>query len=636
MSINFEELKQKNSIFDVLQRLGIEVRETNGTRAIKCPNPNHEDRHPSCVVMSKVNRVECKSCGFKGDVIEIVQAVKGIDKVQACEWIDPTCKTEAVKPEPIDPTTYLEKKRLLTPETIKKFNLRMTSGYHPNYTGSDKRQFDRVTIPYPGGEKYRWLNIPSDFARYTFKKDTPANLYGINKNAKEVILTAGEFDMMKAWQETGIAAWTKPHGERESIEPQLARFKNVTKIYICYDNDKTGLEGAKKDAAILGVDRCHFVELPGGVKDITEYFIYPGNTADTFKALLATAKPASVNESSFFERVKKAQEEPGEMIPTGIKIIDEVLKGGLRTGNSYLLGGYKKCGKTGFLGTMTNYWLTQNYKVSYFDTELGAGELNNRLVALYNNFSFNEAEGNKELQREYAEMFDSNFFYSASYDEELQENDILSTKKVLAKMKENIDKGAQVQIFDNLTYFMDLETKGLPGWRIASAFMKDAQQLAKKTNTIVVFVIHSKEDVVYTETADGVKNLIKNDETDKMFEDSYVINRKPSSKDLLLGTAAHSYVSGIFLLWRPLQALENSFESRKAELILEDFRHAKNDDKILLLFNGSNYSFTQREGNTRVNIPMQPAPILENKSDFIPEVILSERPTGEATMFEIE
>lgn len=47
-------------------------------RAFHCLNPGHEDRHPSMRYLSRSNTVKCFSCGWHGDVFDVVGVVHGL------------------------------------------------------------------------------------------------------------------------------------------------------------------------------------------------------------------------------------------------------------------------------------------------------------------------------------------------------------------------------------------------------------------------------------------------------------------------------------------------------------------------------------------------------------------------------
>jgi len=67
----------------VLDKLNI--RSLMSGKRYQCPNPCHEDRHPSMSV--KNNRWRCFSCGAHGGVIDLVKTVFDIDFPSACEWL---------------------------------------------------------------------------------------------------------------------------------------------------------------------------------------------------------------------------------------------------------------------------------------------------------------------------------------------------------------------------------------------------------------------------------------------------------------------------------------------------------------------------------------------------------------------
>lgn len=47
-------------------------------RPFRCLNPNHEDRHPSARYLSRSKTVKCFSCGWSGDVFDVIGAVHGL------------------------------------------------------------------------------------------------------------------------------------------------------------------------------------------------------------------------------------------------------------------------------------------------------------------------------------------------------------------------------------------------------------------------------------------------------------------------------------------------------------------------------------------------------------------------------
>jgi len=79
-------------------------------------------------------------------------------------------------------------------------------------------------------------------------------------DAKEVVLTEGEYDAMAVYQATGRPSVSLPNGCRslpDAVLPLLERFQ---RIYLWMDNDGPGREGAEQFAKKLGLNRCYLVQ----------------------------------------------------------------------------------------------------------------------------------------------------------------------------------------------------------------------------------------------------------------------------------------------------------------------------------------------------------------------------------------
>lgn len=79
-------------------------------------------------------------------------------------------------------------------------------------------------------------------------------------DAKEIIITEGEYDAMAVYQATGRHAVSLPNGCRSlpvEVLPMLERFETV---YLWMDNDAAGREGADIFAKKIGIKRCLLVQ----------------------------------------------------------------------------------------------------------------------------------------------------------------------------------------------------------------------------------------------------------------------------------------------------------------------------------------------------------------------------------------
>jgi len=109
-----------------------------------------------------------------------------------------------------------------------------------------------------------------------------------NLQHEEIYLMEGEKDCILANQ-LGLPAVTVTAGAGSFKKEWLPYFTGK-KVYICYDIDKAGVEGAKKVANIIGraVEALKLIALPikePANADFTDYIVHAGFTANDFKKL---------------------------------------------------------------------------------------------------------------------------------------------------------------------------------------------------------------------------------------------------------------------------------------------------------------------------------------------------------------
>jgi twinkle protein len=117
-------------------------------------------------------------------------------------------------------------------------------------------------------------------------------LHTVPLDAKEVVLTEGEFDAMAVFQATGMPSVSLPNGCRSlpvEVLPLLERFE---RIYLWMDNDGPGQDGAAKFAKKLGERRCALVRPSSDEvsppKDANAYLL----EGKDIRAMLDSARPA--------------------------------------------------------------------------------------------------------------------------------------------------------------------------------------------------------------------------------------------------------------------------------------------------------------------------------------------------------
>lgn len=272
------------SNLDILYSNGWEcTSHTNDEMMGRCPSFNHVDNRPSFSINVHTGAFRCFSCGFRGKhPATLLSGIKNISYEEAKEElfgvIDFGLKEKILGINQRLASFFFERKTHIIIEEIEKRGMdkllvqKYCVGYVPDTTtqfftqkelelsGLIKRGFflpeGRMSFPI-----FNKNNIIGFSCRDIDGKSFAANkkkylslynseyfpedswLYGIDYNASEVHLCEGVFDAIML-RESGYngAALLGLHCSPERML-LLRRFK---KIYLCFDNDRAGIEAAEK------------------------------------------------------------------------------------------------------------------------------------------------------------------------------------------------------------------------------------------------------------------------------------------------------------------------------------------------------------------------------------------------------
>ena len=120
-------------------------------------------------------------------------------------------------------------------------------------------------------------------------------LYGwenLKDNPSAIIICEGEFDRL-VLEANGFKAVTSTGGARAFRKEWAKEFESIPDVYVCFDNDAAGREGALRVGRLI--PRAKIVELPqevGEGGDVTDFFVRLGRSREDFLKLLQEAKPA--------------------------------------------------------------------------------------------------------------------------------------------------------------------------------------------------------------------------------------------------------------------------------------------------------------------------------------------------------
>src|SRR6266851_3246223 len=162
----------------------------------------------------------------------------------------------------------------------------------------------RITIPVFNRrgvcESFRLAKDPddkSDSPKMLSLRGTHVELYGwevLRLRPQRVVICEGEFDRL-VLEADGFEAVTSTGGAATFRAEWAAAFDEIPEVYICFDRDAVGYEGAMSVGRL--VPHAKLVELPGEVGDsgdVTEFFVRLGKTSQDFEELLARAAPAKL------------------------------------------------------------------------------------------------------------------------------------------------------------------------------------------------------------------------------------------------------------------------------------------------------------------------------------------------------
>jgi len=254
----------------------------------------------------------CHKCGEKGGLNGLRKALGVESETLPRQTFDqkPNLNKLATKYHeqlPLNIREWLKKDRLLLEEDIDDFEL----GYGEFYGKS------WVTIPIrdtSGNVLFMKLRqdpfIPSASAKYmsTGGDATIFNSEVLKEKPDQLVICEGEFDCL-VLRAFGIPAISSTAGARTFKDEWIDKLTSVRHLYICFDNDEAGEQGANEligklsdalpSTSILQINLPHEVGEHG---DITDYFKLPyADPDDLFENAVLRSGPKPIDVSTFEE-----------------------------------------------------------------------------------------------------------------------------------------------------------------------------------------------------------------------------------------------------------------------------------------------------------------------------------------------
>lgn len=177
--------------------------------------------------------------------------------------------------------------RGITPDVLSLFNV-STQHTHPTIGAC-------IRIPYTS-EHSKYRRDPSDARKPKYLYDTggKVTLYGFDKlSDTTVVVTEGELDTLVLWSKN-IQAVSSTGGAMSWQDEWSEDLKNAKKVYLCFDNDDTGVRGMVK--VLKSLPNASVILIPEipDVKDVSDYVSRGGDFIQLMESALSDITPTSI------------------------------------------------------------------------------------------------------------------------------------------------------------------------------------------------------------------------------------------------------------------------------------------------------------------------------------------------------
>jgi KaiC/GvpD/RAD55 family RecA-like ATPase len=491
-----------------------------------CPLPDCGNTNWKFFMNRENGRWDCKVCSSDGNLYDLMKTLGDrMENLSSMQDLARTRQTPEQLPD-IDrlhqalldndeAMLYLMNERGWSHETITKLKL-----------GFDYFS-DKPWVVYPYIQKdtllfAKWRTLPpaaKDFRAVTGRDNPLYNDDAIVKDMEELFIVEGEADAITLIN-AGITNVIGVPGSSMKKAAWITKLDNAApkKMYLLYDNDRPGQDGARAFATRFGIERFHNIVLPpfktksgADGKDISEWLI-SGHTVEELATLTALAIPFDVpgvqSASDVLDELKRSVEESGTMIPQYTSPWPSFNKkfGGANRGMVIGIEAEAKVGKTTFAMNWA-WWLAQTLgEVALIDClEMANREMVKKFVSHVAQVDLTPYTGDDEADKiEFDKKQTAEFVAGIDFtkDQMLTSNgDILFAHKQPESIDEAFDTirnavrryGCSVVVFDNLQLLADTTLKNL-GHRTAhiSAISKRFVALAKELNILVLLIIQPK------------------------------------------------------------------------------------------------------------------------------------------------
>jgi len=349
-----------------------EYKLTGGEIEIKgCPLC-HNQKWNHFFLNQNTGQWNCKICGKNGNLFTLKQELKEIIPLskggcsKKSKELKPLNEFELQKVYSahealLNSNDYLQQlisEWNVSIETIKRCKLGIAVDFSPK-NGKDVYW---ITIPqFMGGElfdiKYRsWFGATKDFKHVKGASSILYNQDVLNENPYYVLVSEGERDAITLVDKGFKNVIGTTGGAGTFREEWWLALQGTPRIFLVFDSDKAGKEGAKTVASRLGLHRCYNVTLPEDM-DVSEFL--QEHSSKEFGQLLKNSQLFNIDYVLSLKEVLlnelNSSEEKEEVFSTGYYSLDKILNGGFRRPELITLSAPAKSLKTTLAWDIATY-----------------------------------------------------------------------------------------------------------------------------------------------------------------------------------------------------------------------------------------------------------------------------------------
>lgn len=440
-----------NEVFTYLNQKGFDFKIIGSQYNLKtCPLCRDEKFH--FYINSDNGLWDCKKCGEFGNLFQLKQRLGDMQRYYNLTPLQKPSKNIAqislegrvnsahqnlLNDE--SALKYLTEERALSLEMIKRFKLGLEKESEINW----------LLIPhYQNGKalNIKLRSLPP--AEKGFKRipDHPSILFNgdVISQHREIIITEGELDAISLIQ----AGFPNVVGNvlgAGSFAPEWVDLFAGKKVYLCYDSDEAGMQGAEKLSRRLDCAHCFKVEIP--VNDVNEWLkANPAQLKENFAEALKNAAPFipenlyplhQLIQQHDFDRQEERLLTPWDNV--------NQLVGGMRAGDLIVVSAPPKIGKTTFCLNIAAQLAKQEKPVLFYCLEMRPERLFKKIIQA--EAGVMEEEITQQLAEDVVTHFpDNSFIFGYNYKD-------ISLDSVMQTIRAGVKYfGVDLVVFDNLHY----------------------------------------------------------------------------------------------------------------------------------------------------------------------------------------